>query len=68
MRFYGSDPAIELCHATTDANGFASCQAITTAVQALLNFGYTARFAGDPLYEPSSSDGRVLYVLGLPLP
>ena len=44
------------CTATTDANGVASCQA---TVNSLLTGTYTANFAGDGLYLPSSDAAKV---------
>ena len=58
----------EFCRAVTDANGYADCQSAISAVQALLNFDYTASFGGDNQYLPSKSNGEIIELLGLPLP
>ena len=41
-----------LCSGVTDANGVASCQGLTTQIQAVLNLGYRVVFNGDDDYAP----------------
>lgn len=57
-----------VCFAITDANGFASCTSIASAIQATLTLGYRSDFVGDFKYLPSTDGGNVTAVLGLPLP
>lgn len=48
-----------LCQANTDANGVATCGNVVTSVLAVLSLRYTATFAGDSLYKPSSGQGSI---------
>lgn len=54
-----------LCKAKTDSSGVASCTG--NAVDPLLNDGYTARFAGTDLLDPSSASARLLSIAGIGL-
>jgi uncharacterized repeat protein (TIGR03803 family) len=59
VRFEGSDGSL-LCSVTTDATGTASCTGIAKTVSAIVNRGYTARFAGDGAYAASSAFGYLI--------
>jgi len=57
----------EVCGATTDASGVASCGGSAAAVQALTALGYTATYAGEPAYLPSGAKGPIVQVVSLRL-
>lgn len=51
------------CSGVTNANGMASCSlSLRGLLSTVLNFGYTAEFAGNPPYLPSSDSGALLFV------
>ena len=51
----------EVCRATTDANGVASCRgSIVASLQTVLNLGYVAVFDGDATYLPSTDRGPLI--------
>jgi hypothetical protein len=49
-----------LCTGVTDANGVATCQGQTQAIQAALNLGYRVVFDGDADYAPIQGVGAVI--------
>ncbi len=51
-----------VCQGVTDAGGRAACGGLLPSVSVLLNLQYTARFAGDTAYEPSSATASLLVV------
>ena len=57
-----------LCVGVTNASGYASCQAVISAVLATLNLDYDAVYAGDAVRFGSADDGQIIGLLGLPLP
>ncbi len=57
-----------LCTGVTNAEGYASCQAVISAVLATLNLDYDAIYFGDAIHQASASDGDIIGLLGLPLP
>ena len=59
--FFLVSPTGGSCYAVTNASGFATCQIIVSAVQAVLGLGnYQATFIGDNRYLPSYSRGRLI--------
>ena len=57
-----------LCTGVTNADGYASCQAVISAVLATLNLDYDATYFGDAIHQGATSDGDIIGLLGLPLP
>jgi hypothetical protein len=57
-----------VCSATTDAAGVATCGGVIKATRAVLNLGYTARFAGDFDYVASSDTASLVEVANSQLP
>jgi hypothetical protein len=49
-----------LCTAVTDSAGTAGCNSLLAVVEALLNLGYTASYAGDAGLLPSSAHGQLV--------
>jgi hypothetical protein len=56
----------QLCTATTNTNGTASCKTLGALLGALLHLGYTATYSGSADYKPSSAHGSAIG-LGLQL-
>jgi outer membrane protein assembly factor BamB len=50
----------EICSAVTDDEGEASCSGVVQGTQAVLAGGYSAVFAGDSFYRPSSTNAGLL--------
>lgn len=50
----------EVCRATTNGEGTATCTGLVESLTAILSFGYTATFAGTSVYSPSSGSGGLL--------
>lgn len=51
---------MDICTATTGADGVATCEAPTALLLTVLNAGYEADFAGDEDYLPSTSHGTLV--------
>lgn len=49
-----------VCSAVTNASGVASCNGASQVLAVLANKGYTATFAGNSDYQPSSSKGGIV--------
>jgi Bacterial Ig-like domain (group 3) len=49
-----------VCRAVTRDTGTATCNGFSGALEILFHKGYTASFAGDPDYRPSSDQGGIL--------
>lgn len=49
-----------VCRAVTGDTGTATCNGFSGALEILFHKGYTARFAGDADYRPSSDQGGIL--------
>lgn len=56
-----------ICTAITDADGVARCGGSAPIVPILLNLGYTATFAGDADYMPTSARGPLIQILSFRL-
>jgi hypothetical protein len=55
-----STTAGQVCQATTDVNGIATCNGLPAALTIILENGYTATFAGSSDLAPSSSRATLL--------
>jgi len=57
---FSTPKGVELCVAFTDATGTAACGNVTTFVRNVVNLGYVATFAGDPLFAPATASGALI--------
>jgi hypothetical protein len=53
----------EICRATTDSTGLASCGGLVEEIATVLGVGYEAAFAGDALWLPSDDHGPIVTVV-----
>lgn len=57
------DPTLEICRATTDSTGLASCGGLVEEISTVLGLGYEANFLGDLLWLPSGDHGPIVTVV-----
>ncbi len=58
----------QICQATTDADGVATCEGLAAALSIVVENGYTATFAGTSELRPSSSRATLLAPGATPAP